>query len=319
MPRPLSYERPSKSVLLRLYKSNTDEVIANMFGCTQSAVQKWRTHYGIKGLPRSGRGIGTWRRYVRPSKQILRNLTETKTDAEIALMYGCSRTAMRKWRKSYGLVKTSVVHRRRPWAFSLDEDFFEKIDTEQKAYILGFLATDGNVSDSKSNQNRVTLCLQERDEHILKEILQAMRSDSPINSRPKGSFPGSGPMRYIAMSSKKLASDLAKWGILPRKSMTLTYTNVSRNLERHYIRGLFDGDGCIHKRGGFYLLGTEALIDGVIDAVNRHTGIVLTKSKAGRLYRANGYRGSVKVLHWIYRRSTIFLHRKKKTYDEHYV
>lgn len=318
MPRPLTYKRPPRSILLKLYKSNTDEAIAAMFGCSESAVKKWRVRYNIKGISRSGGGIGAKRRYERPSKEELRTLTGTKTDREIAALYGCTRTAVRKWRNAYDLKKTTVIYRRRPWAFELDEDFFEKIDTEQKAYILGLLATDGCVSNNKSHANRVFLSLQARDEHILREVLQAMRADSPVHDRPKGSFPGSGPMKYIAVTSRKLVSDLARLGIVPRKSMTLAYTNISRRLERHYVRGLFDGDGCIHGRGGFYFLGTEFLIDGIIDAIYRHTAIRLKKAKAGRLYRASGYGGSVKVLHWMYRRSTIHLHRKMKIYEECY-
>lgn len=318
MPRPRVYARPSRSELRRLYKRNTDEAIAQIYGCTKEAVKGWRRSYGIKGIRRSGDGIGGVRRFDRPSKDELRSLTDEKTEQEIASMYGCSRAAVRKWRKAYGLVKRTIVYRRRPWAYDLDENFFAKIDTESKAYILGMLASDGCVADGRSHSNRVFLSLQARDEHILHEILKTMRSNSPVHDRRKGNFPGSGPMKYIAMSSRKLVADLSKWGISPRKSLVLKYTNVNRRLERHYLRGLLDGDGSINS-SSFYFLGTEALIDGIVDAVHRHTRIRLNKRKAGRLYRASGYAGSSIVLRWLYRGSTIFLHRKKAIYEESWV
>jgi hypothetical protein len=315
MPRPRFYARPSRSELRRLYKRNTDEAIAQIYGCTKEAVKGWRRSYGIKGIRRSGDGIGGVRRFDRPSKDELRSLTDVKTEQEIASIYGCSRAAVRKWREAYGLVKRTVVYRRRPWAYDLDEDFFEKIDTQSKAYILGMLATDGCVADGKSHSNRVFLSLQARDEHILHEILKEMHSDSPVHDRGKGSFPGSGPMKYIALTSRRLVADLAKWGISPRKTLVLRYTNVSPWLERHYLRGLLDGDGSVSPKS-FYFLGTEALIDGVVDAVQRHTGIHLNKRKAGRLHRASGYAGSSLVLRWLYHGSTIFLRRKKAIYEE---
>ena len=83
------------------------------------------------------------------------------------------------------------------------------------------------------------------------------------------------------------------------------------------MRGLIDGDGTVHPKI-FSFLGTEALIDGVVKAIEAHTGVVLKKRKAGRLYRASGYAGSRVVLRWIYRNSTIFLKRKKKIYEEHW-
>lgn len=318
MPRPAIFTRPSKSVLTEMYKTMADKEIALLYGCSTNVVKRWRRTLHIKGIRRHGAGIGAPRQYNRPTKDKLRALTETKTDQEIAVAYGCSRTAVRKWRVSYGLQKTTTVYRRRPWACNLDEDFFEKIDTEQKAYILGLLATDGCVANGKSHSNRVFLSLQAGDEHILQEVLLAMRSTSRIHNRPKGNFPGSGPMKYIAVSSRKLVADLATWGIVPRKSHILTYANVPVRLESHYVRGLFDGDGSLHPKI-FYFLGTEALIDGIAAAIKRHTGVVLQKRKAGRLYRCSGYKGSRKVLHWLYEKSTMFLRRKRKIFDEAWV
>lgn len=311
MSRPKIFVPPQKSKLARLYRSNTDAQIAAVMGCTEAVVKNWRRAYSIKGIRRSGAGLGAPRRFERPSAETLRGLTETNTDQEIAQMFGCSRKAITKWRTFYGIQKSGTVYRRRPWAHGLNEDFFATIDTEQKAYILGMLATDGCVYN-----NRIFLCLQARDEHILSETLAAMQSASSVHERPKGSFPGSGPMKYIAFTSRKLASDLAALGIVPKKSHTLTYAKVPHHLERHYVRGLFDGDGSIHPKGIFYFLGTEALIDGVTGAISRHTGIVLAKKPAGKLYRASGYGGSRKVLSWMYRNASIFLRRKKKIFDE---
>lgn len=315
MGRPRKFQIPSLAVLVPLYQRHTDAKIAIMFGCDRSTVKRWRRHYKITGIRRKGEGIGVGRRmFARPSSDDLAILCATLTDSEIAARIGCSRRLIDKWRTGYGLTR-SRLYRRPSWAYDLDHDFFKTVDTEEKAYILGLLATDGCVY---SKTSRVCLSLQARDEDILADIKRCMNLQSPILDRPKGSFPGSGPMKYISFSSRQIVADLAKLGVIPRKSKLLTYSSIPHHLERHYLRGLLDGDGSIHRRKMFYFLGTEALIDGVIDAVNRHTGISLSKRRAGKLWRASGYGGSKAVMAWIYEGSTIFLRRKRHIYVEHW-
>src|SRR6185437_5370859 len=136
MARPRLFQRPSRTVLARQYRTMTDAEIAGVHGCTRQVVKSWRRAYGIKGIRRAGDGIGAPRQFVRPSKAALQSLTDRKTDQEIAEIFGCSRTAIRKWRATYDLPKLTTVYRRRPWAYDLNERFFAKINTEEKAYLL---------------------------------------------------------------------------------------------------------------------------------------------------------------------------------------
>ncbi len=125
-------------------------------------------------------------------------------------------------------------------------------------------------------------------------------------------------MKYIAFSSRKIVADLGRLGIGPKKSLTLRYTGIPANLERHYLRGLFDGDGSIHRSRQFYFLGTEHIIDGVAKAVLRHTTISLNKRKVGKLWRLSGYGKARPVLAWMYRDATIFLRRKHQIFLRHW-
>lgn len=119
------------------------------------------------------------------------------------------------------------------------------------------------------------------------------------------------------MNSPKLVKDLAALGVTPNKTFLLKYAEIPTHLERHYLRGLLDGDGTMHSKiWGF--LGTEALIDGVIGAIARHTGVTLKKRKQGKLFRAEGYKSARAVLAWLYSDASIFLRRKHKVFVEHY-
>lgn len=249
----------------------------------------------------------------RPSTNRLRQLYQKLTDDQIGAKYGVTGRSVSDWRKKHG-IERSASHRRR---YTLNVDFFEKIDTEEKAYILGLIASDGYVSRAGK---QVFIALQSRDEHILRDVASAMGSSAPVLDKFAGGFPGSGPQKYIGFASRKMVSDLARWGIVPGKSHTLSYPKIARHLERHFARGLFDGDGHIraHPKKAFYFLGTSALMNGLRKAIIRHTGLALKKSYAAGCWRISGYGGSVDVLNWMYRDAKIFLLRKQRVFLNHW-
>jgi hypothetical protein len=306
-------QKPDQDTLASLYAGRTDSEVAALLGVHKSTIKRWRVEHGIKGVwPR--RPKMEQRKFDRPSRDELIRLCSEFTDTELAARIGCSRAALRKWRAEYGIDRPPPPVRRDRRAYNVDEQFFAEINTEQKAYILGLLSTDGNI---RRDSPRICLSLQARDEHILWDVKAAMKAEAPVLDRARGSFPGSGPMKYLTVNSQQLVRDLAALGVVPNKTFLLRYARLPGHLERHYLRGLLDGDGTLHSRiWGF--LGTEALIDGVIDAVKRHTGATLKKRRQGKLWRADGYYSSRAVLSWLYEGASIFLARKHKIFEEHY-
>ena len=85
-------------------------------------------------------------------------------------------------------------------------------------------------------------------------------------------YDGSGMLRLL-LCGKKLIADLNALGVYHDKSRTAVYPSVLHELERHLVRSLWDGDGYIGRRQ-FELIGTPVLLDGVVHAVQRHTGCV---------------------------------------------
>ncbi len=260
------------------------------------------------------------RNRVRPSEEVLRSLYPTHLDRDIAQLFGVGRRTVTEWRELYGIdgvrrtppKRTKTRYRN---SLPIDETFFQTIDTEEKAYFLGFLSADGFVD---RNGRVFRLGLQLRDEHILHQMKAAMKSGHPIKDRKsKAGFPGSGPQMFLAISSITLVSDLAKYGIVPGKSKTLTFPDLPTDMERHFARGSFDGDGHIRIRPKrlFCFLGTEAFVDGINGAIHRHTGIRLSKYPTPGVWRLSGYGGSTDVLRWMYEGATVSLNRKRETYE----
>ena len=180
---------------------------------------------------------------------------------------------------------------------AIDGHFLAQIDTPEKAYILGFLIADGHVYGSG---DRVELGVKEADSAILTAITEAAGLSIPLrvklNSYDKSRY------IYVALGGRLMAEDLAAHGLRNNKSKTAVYPSVPSELEGHLMRGIWDGDGSIQKYM-FELIGTSALLDGVVDAAQRHTGCLLRRRMSGkdnRYHYAYGTRRDTAILHWMY-------------------
>ena len=250
----------------------------------------------------------------RVTKRELLALYERLTDEQIGKRFGVVGRSIGDWRRFHDIPTKPRVNK-----YALNHDFFARIDTEEKAYALGLLASDGWVSRSGK---QVSIALQVRDGQILYDLRRVMGSNARVFEKARGGFPGSGPRKQIIFDSKKLVADLAKWGVIPGKSVTLRYPRgIPVHLQRHFVRGLFDGDGHIRAipKKAFYFLGTLSLILKLRRVIARHTGVLLSGAcEAQGCWKLSGYGGSTEVLRWMYEDATIFLRRKHRVYLDHW-
>ena len=132
--------------------------------------------------------------------------------------------------------------------YEVNHNFFNKIDTEEKAYILGFLYADGYVS---TKRNLIGLTLQESDIEIITKINKIIHKDKPlVFINTKKYHPGKNWQNSLRMeiASKQMTNDLVRLGCIPNKTYFLkfpAYEIIPEFLFHHFIRGFFDGDGCI--------------------------------------------------------------------------
>jgi hypothetical protein len=195
------------------------------------------------------------------------------------------------------------------------DDVFEVIDTEEKAYWLGFLSADG------SHSNKILeLSLKEGDRNHIKSFGDFISPTAEIQYRSKVKA------CRIQICSKKICDDLTALGVTPNKSLTLEFCDqVPKHLIHHYIRGYVDGDGSIglsyrnkndkRKHASFGVLGTESFLDQIISHLNLHHN---KKQRHGKAYSI-GYSGNKlvpKILNKLYADATIYLPRKYKKYQE---
>jgi len=147
----------------------------------------------------------------------------------------CSRKCMGELRKKIYLGKDNP-NCRYP---TLPNDFFEKIDTQQKAYILGFIASDGSLNKNGA----VTISINNKDEKILKKIRDIVCGEIPISKKDKD-------MITLRFHSKIMTKDICRWlKIEPgKKDDKVKMPNLRNKLKWHFLRGFFDGDGTVRKK-----------------------------------------------------------------------
>ncbi len=116
-------------------------------------------------------------------------------------------------------------------AYQVNENFFKKIDSEGKAYLLGAFFSDGNIA---KNKNYISISSNDKD--LIKTFKKLIKTNHPIYCYKK-SF-------SLILCNKTLKESLIKLGLMPAKSYhELSIPNLSKKLIRHFIRGVYDGDG----------------------------------------------------------------------------
>ena len=210
----------------------------------------------------------------------------------------------------------------------LIENFFEDIDTEEKAYFLGLITTDGNVfePDSMGRQASISITLQEEDEYLLQRFKDATKTTTAISHDGRGSA-------MVAIRSNIMAKDLSKYGVVPRKSFITYLPLIREDLMPHLIRGIIDGDGSVASLQrekhlhGISLCGTHALVEGVLNYLldkgiaTSRVSVYDYKDKQLSQFRISRIEDMYNVGKWLYKDATIFMQRKYeafKDFCEHY-
>lgn len=216
--------------------------------------------------------------------------------------------------------------RNRIYKYKINHNYFDEVNTEKKAHLLGFLYADGCVS---AKSNSLTISLQMRDIEIVKTIRHQLESDSPIEEYVYKSR----PYCRIVFYSERICNELKKLGCIPNKSRLLKWNiNVVPNkFLSHFIRGYFDGDGHFgfrfHKgkylKSHFNITSTEDFCVGLSSYINSLFGYNFYMSKRHKESDTNNrtieLSGNIQIktiMKWLYAGSTIFLKRKKIKFDE---
>ena len=122
--------------------------------------------------------------------------------------------------------------------YSVNTNYFKQIDTAQKAYILGWLYSDGNIK--RTGGFRISI--QDRDGGILWWIREELKYNGPLYYK-KVKRENHQNMAELCINYKCISEDLKQWGLGPAKTFNLKFPNIDRKFWPDFVRGYYDGDG----------------------------------------------------------------------------
>jgi len=251
-------------------------------------------------------------RNSRPNDEILSLYLKGLSGTEISGILSLHRDYV------YSIISDAKITRNNSDAkrkFEINDSVFEVIDTEEKAYWLGFLFADGyNNTDNRS----VTLCLNIKDIDTLEKFSNFLETNKKIRSNNDRS-------KKVVIENKKISIDLEKLGMVKAKTHILRFPKISTSLERHFIRGYFDGDGCItygftmSSGANISIVSTMHFLKEIESRIGIHFSYNKRhKNRIDDIYTltSGGISNLMIFYDFIYRGSTVYMDRKKSKFEE---
>jgi hypothetical protein len=127
-------------------------------------------------------------------------------------------------------------------------NYFSVIDSEYKAYILGLIYADGClVAPFNNRQGRLSIAMQLEDGYILEKLrMDIVGKSFIVKHSPNQQKAGEKKQAVVNISSQEIFNTLVTIGCPPNKTVVgMTFPILDTSLMHHFIRGFFDGDGCI--------------------------------------------------------------------------
>jgi hypothetical protein len=273
----LTYKYPDKNISLAELEQH--------FGRRRGTIKQQARRLGLRRPPH------TW------NEQDIADLVRMYTDEDISReqmidRFGCT------WRIICHKALDLELRRPRPNTCRVVRDYFHAIDSDEKAYWLGFLAADGAIF-CNGRQYSVTLDLQPGDLHWVQRFRDTIAPGATVTRHGSRSC-------SVSIGSKEMVRDLMALGIGPRKSSTLEWPSISEPFVIPFLLGYFDGDGWLYKRSDrnswmWGLTGTLSFLIVAHDYLQRYTNVMIAepvrqcKDRSPHLYRisANGPRAPI--------------------------
>lgn len=247
---------------------------------------------------------------------------ENLSSLKIAKLMNCSKLPILK-----ALHELNATIRKEPVRkYTINKYYFDEIDTEEKAYWLGFLYADGCVF-----RRSLLVRLSSIDKGHLEKLKKCLDSNAPIKTGKQNSFGAITEYVILEINNAYMVNSLKRLGCIENKTHTLKYPIIEivpEKFQYDFIRGFLDGDGSIKhtklnkKRGLIDKLyevsftGTEKMLKGIQGVLKTNTIPKENKKKHCWEYRFGGNLQVIEILNKLYKNATVYLDRKYKIYNE---
>jgi len=235
-------------------------------------------------------------------------------------------------------------------AYSVDDDYFETINSQKKAYWLGWLITDGYVLTSLNtkrgmiNVNSIGIKLSEKDRYVLEDFKKDVNADVEIKfvkrretytytnkiTNEERTIQG-GNQAELRFSSAKMIKDLEKYGIHQNKTYDVVFPKeLDSKYYPGFIAGVISGDGCIDikkNRKGLILRCTIAgnldLVQNIHSILVKEIGVnpdkkIFKYEHTAQLYRLElNQTETIALYNWLQKNGISLMERKNKMIEDY--
>lgn len=320
---------PEKDIIKKFlkYKLSINE-ISNYYGCSSSVISRILSENFIE----CGQFLNHWTQ--EEDNILIEHYVNDKSNEEIIDLLKNERTwpAIVIRARRLKLPFRTVNYRK----YTFDHTYFKEIDTEEKAYWLGFMYADGNVKKNKYGiPYTVRLSLvNEAEKHITKlanAINFSGKIAGPYYSKRKNKNGNKSKYFSIELHSKELSADIVKHGVIPAKTFHVKFPKIKHKLIKHFVRGLFDGDGCITEakrilkgvtycQPGFSISGAvPEFLEKISLEISKSCDVNTTNAIKHINERSTyhiGYFGSsaIKIRDWMYSGASVYMEYKREKF-----
>lgn len=317
-----------KQEIISLYQSGLgSDTIAKQFDIHPNTVLKILKQANINRRPIVRKKI-----QITDEPKIVEMYQQGMSAPKIAEQFGVEHTLILRYLEKNGIDRRSAEECHR--IYPIREDFFDVIDAQEKAYFLGFLYADGG---NNKEANFVRIDLARKDKDILEKLSSLIYLENPLqhikNQDRKKEYKGQEVVYYTSyfnINSKHICHKLEELGCPATKSLIITFPKwlIDPELQRHFIRGYYDGDGGVSltdiktRSAHTKLISTIEFCQSMAKIIEAQTKIQFGKpyndveNKNVYTIRLAGNRKIAHFLNWLYKDSIIHLDRKYKLYKE---
>ena len=202
------------------------------------------------------------------------------------------------------------------------------------AYVLGYIYADGSLDDSSYMRGKY-IQITSTDEDSIQRIKNWLSSEHKINKK-RSNFIGGKICFVLRIGSHKIYNDLFRLGLYPNKSLTVNFPKVPRKYLGHFIRGYFDGDGCVHfarskgKTGKLIIKRVRVIFTSgsKVFLENMNKILMVAGIEEGKIYSSKrsyqaiyNTKDSMKIFKLIYRDASInsFFMRKFRVFNNYFI
>jgi hypothetical protein len=259
-------------------------------------------------------------------KNVIRLLSEGLPPSEVARNLNLSKSTVSSVIKSKNIQNIFRLTDNK-----CDHTYFEKIDTVEKAYLLGFFIADGWI---RTDSNRMGISIQQEDKLILSYFKSFSNANISYRNRSTDTQKRKSTAT-ITWTSEKMKEDFGSYNIIPNKTyhteFEFPFERMDFKYTRDFIRGFLDGDGAVEATQGVltvtFVSTSEKFLrqlGSLFSTIDPGIGFRIRKSIGKTVdyftmrlnfKRKNKPEKVLKIYNYLYQDSTIFLDRKKKKFE----